>query len=265
MKEFLFVYQILLESSTTNTTEGRIILGMMVRVIKIGKSVLHLSGAHIHYGQNGLGRLIYESCVTIAWLLGSSDKLRFENYIKNGLLNEKRLLKRIEEDIDNNNGVKLPIQERMISSVEYTAKEANLTLKDVREIPSAKKIGIPNVYERTKFLDPSCGLYLLYRNMSGETHGSFHELVRYNTERKENFIEAEFHCSAEESIASDSRVTLPLIILINKSFSEVLKDNVFDFNNSSDKELLVARIRNIMKNVSKLDAAHERLLQDQKL
>lgn len=56
VQTFISIYTMLLSTSSTETAEGRILLGMMVRVIKLGTSTLTLAKNSLLYGQCALFR-----------------------------------------------------------------------------------------------------------------------------------------------------------------------------------------------------------------
>lgn len=263
VQTFISIYTMLLSTSSTETAEGRILLGMMVRVIKLGTSTLTLAKNSLLYGQCALFRLIYESCVTISWLLNSSDDQRFNKFIQNGLSNEKRLLLQVESDIQKSDGEKMPIQQRIISSIAKSAEPFDFYLDKIRNIPKRRNIRIPNVRERTKFLDPTLRLYGLYSLASTETHSGIAEIEKYNTTKSGSLYHPTFTANAETSIVIDSRRLLTLIKLINRSFSQVLDSSSFVFVPTDDGQLFRDKIQKQEAVYNALSKAHEILLQRQ--
>jgi hypothetical protein len=81
-------------------------------------------------------RCIFESAVKIIWFCRSASDEEFTRYIAEGLRTELEFKARIEADIADSGGTILPIQARMLKSIDNHISASGLTPEDIR---SAKK------------------------------------------------------------------------------------------------------------------------------
>ncbi len=106
--------------------------GLMVRISKLQLALLdqicqkRLEIAFI------IDRCLSESLINLKYLLQRDNDNLFDEYIEYSLREEKRLLKRIEENITKR-GHELPIESRMIDSIRQAFKTSSFTPEQVDE------------------------------------------------------------------------------------------------------------------------------------
>lgn len=151
--------------------------GLMVRTSKLQLALLdqicqkHLEIAFI------IDRCLSESLINLKYLLQRDNDNLFDEYIEYSLREEKRLLKRIEENITKR-GHELPIESRMIDSIRQAFKTSSFTPEQVDETkwkPWGEKI-----YERAKSIGMEDAYFALFSLPSHSVHGNWQDLISYH-------------------------------------------------------------------------------------
>jgi hypothetical protein len=159
------------------TRNEAILGGLMVRTSKLQLALLdqicqkRLEIAFI------IDRCLSESLINLKYLLQRDNDNLFDEYIEYSLREEKRLLKRIEENIAKR-GHELPIESRMIDSIRQAFKTSSLTPEQVDETkwkPWGEKI-----YERAKSIGMEDAYFALFSLPSHSVHGNWQDLISYH-------------------------------------------------------------------------------------
>jgi len=139
-----------------------ILMGMMVRLLKLGRAFYdqiienRLEIAWI------LTRCIYETSVRLRYLIKKNDPSEFEGFLLAGSESEVRLRSDIERNIEERGGEKLPIEERMLASLDRHADAGFLEAtfkkwRDCRRLGEA--IGLDDEAYRGGFQIPSLAVH----------------------------------------------------------------------------------------------------------
>ena len=166
---------------TSNHRNLTIFIGLLNRCSKLMLSNIKLS----HERRSGetaaiLDRCIFESALTISWLCGSGKPDSFERYVANGLKSDLELEKSIQSKIQER-GSSLPIEDRMLASIEHHVVESGMTRT---EIESTKKL--PDIASMLDALKYDRLVYVVAQRIgSHHTHGTWSSLL-YGYLRKEN-------------------------------------------------------------------------------
>jgi hypothetical protein len=124
-----------------NPQHYHILVGLLNRCTRLMLSNVALS----HEGKFGettaiLDRCIFESAVKIIWLCHSSTQEEFDRYIADGLKTEFEFKDHIAAAIAANNGEALPIESRMLSSIERHVAASGMTESQARSTPKLRDI-----------------------------------------------------------------------------------------------------------------------------
>jgi hypothetical protein len=110
-----------------------VLIGLLNRCARLMLSNLALS----HEGNFGettviVDRCIFESAVKIIWLSYKASQDEFKRYLADGLKTELEFRARIELDIANDGGNILPIQTRMLKSIDRHIAASGLTPDEIK-------------------------------------------------------------------------------------------------------------------------------------
>ncbi|MDN6968839.1 hypothetical protein FCS83_09865 [Oenococcus sp. UCMA 17063] len=263
LKKLVFLLDAFIRKASTSNKEDAIILGAIVRILKIGKSFLKLSGQMNLTGQMSLTRLSFETMTNVGYLIRSKDSKRYIKYYKNGLKSEQALLKKIESNIEKRGKI-IPIEERMISSIKSTAEKADMNLTEVRSIPKPKEIKFPNVRDRSLLIDPSGNLYTLYKSSSSEIHGDFNNIVKYDINfdtSSKSFIPVLDDNYADTRIINGMAKIIVILINIILDTSLFINSNLIQFSDPISKNMFLKIFEKTKCLINKSEQIHEDFLE----
>ena len=155
--------------------------GLLVRLYKLLSALLDQTCQHRRETSFVFARLAFECIINIQYFIAKSSDEIYGAYIVYSLRHERRLRDKILENINKRHGESLPIERRMLASIERSAKTSNISLDDVN--PSKwMKWSDSNVFERAD----SIGLGEAYLGMFGgpshTVHGNWQDLLEYHLE-----------------------------------------------------------------------------------
>lgn len=172
----------LLPSDTKCWNRNQAVLGgLLVRLYKLLSALLDQTCQHRRETSFVFARLAFECIINIQYFIAKSSEEVYEAYIFYSLRHERRLRDKIIENIERRRGESLPIERRMLASIERSAKASGVSLDDVN--PARwKKWSDNNVFERAD----SIGLGEAYLGMFGgpshTVHGNWQDLLEYHLE-----------------------------------------------------------------------------------
>lgn len=163
-----------------------VLIGLINRCSRLMLSNVKLSADGLFGETTGIiDRCIFESAVKVRYVCRQRDAEKFERLIRDGLKTEVELKKIIEENIKERNGIVLPIEARMLTSIQSAFDSAKAT-----EIEIAAS---PRVPDLAAMIEASGGNRLEYvvgqRLGSHHTHGTWVSLKRdYLVEENETVM-----------------------------------------------------------------------------
>jgi hypothetical protein len=128
------------------------VAGNMVRQYKLLDSFLDQVCKHREETGMILARLVFETTVNIRFLIKHFSKSLIDSYITHSLRHERKLRDTIRAKIEARGGSILPIEDRMIQSIERAAKGADVDL-DAIDPKDKRPWGGKNIFEKTKEVD----------------------------------------------------------------------------------------------------------------
>ena len=128
-------------------------------------------------------RLAFETIVNLAYLIEYGSPELFEEYIRYSLQQEKRLYDQIMANIAARGGIRLPIEDRMLSSISAAATKSGFAVVDLS--PSEPKSwGKKNLRQRAQ----AVGLEIMYLAAFGggsqNIHGNWMDLLEYHLDEE---------------------------------------------------------------------------------
>lgn len=151
-----------------------IVGGLMVRISKLQGAFLDQICQNRLEIANIIERSLAEGIFNLIYLLKNSSDELFDEYIEYSLKTEKELLNRIRENIGNR-GYELPIETRMISSIERVFNISCYPFEQVRE--KRRNPWGKSIYNRLKDLGME-NMYLVFVGLlSHSVHGNWQDLI----------------------------------------------------------------------------------------
>ena len=124
-------------------------------------------------------RLVFETAVNIRFLVKNFSDEIVEAYLAYSFRHDRRLHDLIQLNIEQRGGVVLPIEDRMLKSIERSVRLANIVLDKVDPDDRADWAG--NLYQRAKAVGMDKTIYLVaFGGGSLSVHGNWHDLYNYH-------------------------------------------------------------------------------------
>jgi hypothetical protein len=147
-----------------------IVAGNVVRLYKLISALLDQTSQRRRETTFIFARLAFEAIVNVRYLIEFSCPELFDSYIRHSLRHEKRLYDRIKSNIAARGGV-LPIERRMLASIERAARTSGMSLSDV-SANKPKNWGNKNLFERAKAVGLDTAYPAAFGGGSHTVHGS---------------------------------------------------------------------------------------------
>lgn len=230
--------------------DAAIIVGHFVRLFKLISAQIDQTCKGRQEISWIFSRPIFETIVNAKYLLKNQDA--FDNYVVYSLQNDKELKDVIDRKIAEREGEVLPIETRMLRSIENVMNKSGV---DTESIPDKRlhSWGEKNIYGRTKAVGLE-EMYLAFMGGSSQAvHGNWLDLLVYHLiPEKDGF-------KPNMSWASPSP-----ILLISTSFlgSQLIKE-FLDYIGIEENHILYKRSQLLHEKTVKVDSAHESHLQKQ--
>lgn len=161
------------------TRDEAILGGLILKVSKLGKTMITLSAHAGSDRQLALAREVIEALAILTYLAADTDGARFDAYIQDSLVAEREFLHLVRKNIEQR-GSSWPIEQSMTRSIETTAREAGID--DVTALPSRRSIGWPSTELLLDRLGPN--FYPSYRVGSSILHTRWLDLIRHHVRRE---------------------------------------------------------------------------------
>nr|WP_225428539.1 DUF5677 domain-containing protein [Levilactobacillus acidifarinae] len=231
---------------------------MIVRIVKLAKSVLRSAGSQNFSGQETLSRLIFETLSKLNFILHAPTPLddNLDRYLKDGLRFEKILTEKINDDIYKQSENESPIQARMLSSISET--ELFTGISEDRVATLNKRDSLPSMQNMSNLLDNGERLYMVYRACSVEVHGG-PTALRDNVKQLEK---EKFEADFRERL-SDARVLDSVSIFLLMGMNVLTKYNVIVCKDSEIYMCFKKRIKRISSKISEIEKLHEQRLSEE--
>lgn len=157
-----------------------ILVGMMARIAKLSLAMVAVTTNLHGEMQVALFRPVAESVASLIYLLGDPGTgERFDAYVSDSLVSEREFVRTVHENAADR-GKRLPIEERILRSIERTAAAAGVRLED---LPPRRRAGWPTAEARIGMVDSQ--LYEAFRMGSNALHGTWSDLYLNHLEESE--------------------------------------------------------------------------------
>jgi hypothetical protein len=179
---FICVAGNLLPAKTRRWDRNQAILGgHLVRLFKLISALLDQICQHRREITFIIARLAFECIVNILFLIRFGDTATYDSYVRYSLRQEKRLYDRIRKEIEARHGEALPVEERMLGSIDKAVKASGLSIDDLS--PSRPRDWADkNLYERADAVGLGKTYIGTFGGPSSSVHGNWMDLLEFQLE-----------------------------------------------------------------------------------
>ena len=154
-----------------------VLVGHLVRLYKLISGLLDQTCQHRRETTFIFARLVFE-CIVNTMFLAKNDRPEVvASYIEYSLRHEKRLRDRIRTNIDARGGEVLPIEERMLRSIQAAADKSGVNLD---QINPPHNWGGKNIFEKAKEVGLEDAYLGAFAGPSHSVHGNWQDLIEYH-------------------------------------------------------------------------------------
>jgi hypothetical protein len=231
------------------TRNQAICAGLLVRIVKFMTAVMQLS-ASTNRGEvvMTLNRSIHESELNLRFLLLKNEARFYDQFVNFSLGPEREMYDIIQRNIAKRTGKILPIEQRMLESIDRVCKASGVEITNVD--PKFRDWGGP-VRNRLIALGEE-DLYATHRIGSHAVHGTWVDLLFHNLKESNGGFEV-----VAEHSPVDSRLMLPLCEKLLQATEQYIE---FFFPDMPELKPLLRRIGDLRERAEKVDRAAEEWL-----
>lgn len=169
----------LMDSEGGWNREDAILGGLMVRLYKLISALLDQVCQHRAEIAQIMCRLAFEAVVDIRYLLRKMDAELAEDFVRTSYRQERILRDQISERIRARNGEMLPIEDRMLKSIDRAVAMSGISLDDVST--KRRDWGGKNTRAKAKEVFGDDLAYIgAFGGMSQSVHGSWGDLMQFH-------------------------------------------------------------------------------------
>lgn len=175
-------------SKTVWDRDHAAICGNMVRLYKLLHSVLDQTRQRRQETSFILSRLVFETIVNIRYMIKEFSPELIDSYIAYSFQHERKLRDVIQENIGSRDGETLPIEDRMLKSINRSAAVAGVMLDDINSRQKGPWGG-KNLFEKSQAVGLESAYLAAFGGASHSVHGNWHELYgnHLHWDEKEGF------------------------------------------------------------------------------
>jgi hypothetical protein len=185
--------------------------GLLVRLYKMLSAVLDQTCQHRRETTFIFLRLAFECCINIRYLIGSPEST-YASYVAYSLRHERQLFDRIQRNIKARGGESLPIERRMLASIQRAAEKSGIPLEHITP-GSYAEWKDKNLFERADAIGWGDGYLYMVGGPSHSVHGNWQDLLEYHLDESENGFQPEFewHRPRPQPLMSIGLLTLTVL------------------------------------------------------
>lgn len=227
--------------------EDAVIAGNMARLYKLCHSFLQNicdQKAEICFI---LFRCITETCLNIKYMLLNGENNVRRNYIKYSLITEKKVYKKVCQNIHNREEEELPIEKRMKISIKNSFDSSNIQLEEVKNSSRWKSLS-----SRVAVVEDPNFYSILYGLSSHSIHGNWQDLLSNHLNKTEKGFEIDLTWTQPRPQMMEG-VSFQLLAVI-KIF------NKLEIKNEEDRRAISNLVDNFETTLKILLVNHEKLI-----
>ena len=153
--------------------------GHFVRLYKLISALLDQTSQHRREVSFMFARMAFECVVNITFILKNYSPELLLSYKSYSLKHEKKLMGRINENIKKRNGEVLPIEQRMLKSINRSFKTSRVDPENIKS-SNLRNWGGKNIYEKAENVGLGEAYLAAFGGPSHDIHGNWQDLLEYH-------------------------------------------------------------------------------------
>ena len=189
-----------------------VVVGHLARLYKLISAMLDQTCQHRRETTFIFARLSFECIVNTMFLLKNDRPEIVTSYIEYSMRHEKRLRDRIRANIAARGGDTMHIEERMLRSIEASAKNSGINLDSV---DPPKNWGGKNLFEKAKEIGFEDAYLGAFAGPSHSVHGNWQDLLEYHLDVDDDGYRAdlEWHRPRPQLLSTLAHLTMKTLNL----------------------------------------------------
>jgi hypothetical protein len=251
---FVCVAACILPADTKHWSRDQAIYGgHLARLFKLISALLDQTCQNRRETTFIMSRLAFETIVNLAYLIEYGSPELFEQYIKYSLRQERRLHDRIGANIQARGGIRLPIEDRMLSSISAAVSKSGFAIADLSP-DEPRSWGERSLYQRAKAVGFETMYLAAFGGGSQNIHGNWMDLLEYHLDEDgEGFVPSlEWHRPRPQIGLAIAQMTADVV---GRFFDLV---EAFEMVDGLDE-----RLDDLAKRINRVNVAHERFVTNQ--
>jgi len=223
--------------------------GLLVRSYKLTSALLDQTCQGKRETSFVLARLAFECLINIKYLLKENSKGLFQAFVINSLRHEMKLRQTITSNIEQRLGVEVPIERRMLNSIDRAFKDSGVSMDQVTKA-AAKPWKDVDLFRKTSAVGLREAYLGLFGGPSHSVHGSWQDL-----------LDCHLHV-VDGGFTPDLTWQRPrpqLLLTIGRLGVETLKTYIPHFTGHPAKKI-VAKLDDLVARIEQVDHTHEDFL-----
>jgi hypothetical protein len=155
--------------------------GNMVRLSKLLSAFLDQTVQKRYETSTILSRLAFETIVNARYLIANFTPDLVDSYVRHSLKHERKLWDTIQANIQGRAGEALPIEQRMLNSLDRTARIAGIALDSI-DLKNKASWGGKNLRQKAETLSLGEPYRAAFGGMSHNVHGAWQDLYQFHLE-----------------------------------------------------------------------------------
>lgn len=195
-----------------------VLVGHLVRLYKLISALLDQTCQHRRETSFIFARLAFECIVNLMFIIKNDRPEIVQSYVEHSLRHEKRLRDRIRANIAARGGEILPIEKRMLASIERSAKESGVNLD---RIDPPKNWAGKNLFEKAQDVGLDEAYLGAFAGPSHSVHGNWQDLLEYHLEAEDGCFSSDFewHPPRPQLLTAVAHLA---VITLREFFSEII-------------------------------------------
>lgn len=156
--------------------------GLVARFFKMISALLDQTCQHRRETSFVFSRLAFECIVNVRYIIAAESEGLYQAFVAYSLRHERQLYDRISKNIKERGGESLPIERRMIASIERSFVSSEISVDGV--IPETyAPWKSKNLFDRASFIGLGEAYLGLFGGPSHSVHGNWQDLLEYQLEK----------------------------------------------------------------------------------
>jgi hypothetical protein len=166
-------------------SDQAVVGGHFVRLYKLISAMLDQTCQHRREITFMFARMAFECIINASYILKNYSPELVLSYKSYSLKHEKKLMNRINENIKQRNGKVLPIEDRMLKSINRSFRASGVEPEQIKA-RELRNWGKKNIYEKAEDVGLGEAYLAAFGGPSHGIHGNWQDLLEYHLESDEH-------------------------------------------------------------------------------